>query len=37
VLRVLKQAETVSARIKKTRKPSNATIEQLDRGGKPRA
>jgi membrane dipeptidase len=30
VLRVLKQAEAVSARLKKTRKPSTATIEQLD-------
>ena len=37
VLRVLKQAELVSARLKKTRKPSTATIEQLDRGVKPRA
>jgi membrane dipeptidase len=37
VLRVLKEAEQVSARLKKTRKPSNATIEQLDRGVKPRA
>ena len=30
VLRVLKQAETVAARLKKSRKPSNATIEELD-------
>jgi membrane dipeptidase len=30
VLRVLKQAETVAARLQKTRQPSNATIEQLD-------
>jgi membrane dipeptidase len=30
VLRVLKQAEQVSARLKKQRKPSTATIEQLD-------
>jgi membrane dipeptidase len=37
VLRVLKQAEQVSARLKKTRKPSNATIEELDRGVKPKA
>jgi membrane dipeptidase len=37
VLRVLKQAEEVSARLKKTRPPSNATIEQLDRGVKPKA
>jgi membrane dipeptidase len=37
VLRVLKQAELVSARLKKTRKASNATIEQLDRGVKPKA
>jgi membrane dipeptidase len=33
VLRVLAQAERVSARIKKTRGPSQATIEQLDRPG----
>jgi membrane dipeptidase len=31
VLRVLAQAEKVAARLKKERKPSNATIEQLDR------
>jgi membrane dipeptidase len=37
VLRVLKQAEVVSARLKKTRKPSNATIEELDKGVRPRA
>jgi len=37
ILRVLKQAEDVSARLKKTRKPSTATIDQLDRGVKPRA
>jgi membrane dipeptidase len=37
VLRVLKEAEQVSARLKKTRKPSNATIEQLDHGAKPHA
>jgi membrane dipeptidase len=37
VLRVLKQAEQVSARLKKTRKPSNATIEQLDHGVRPKA
>ena len=30
LLRVLKQAETVSARLKKERPPSNKTIEQLD-------
>ena len=30
VLRVLAQAEAVSARLKKTRQPSNATIAQLD-------
>jgi membrane dipeptidase len=30
VLRVLKQAEQVAARLQKTRQPSNATIEQLD-------
>jgi membrane dipeptidase len=30
VLRVLKQAEAVSARLRKTRQPSTATIEQLD-------
>jgi len=37
VLRVLKQAEAVSARLKKTRKPSIATIEELDKGVRPRA
>jgi membrane dipeptidase len=37
ILRVLKQAEQVSARLKKTRKPSTATIEELDRGVKPKA
>jgi membrane dipeptidase len=31
VLRVLKQAEDVSARLRKTRKPSIATIQELDR------
>ncbi len=31
VLRVLRQAERVAARLQKTRKPSTATIEQLDR------
>ncbi len=31
VLRILKQAEEVAARLQKTRQPSNATIEQLDR------
>ena len=31
VLRVLAEAEKVSARLKKTTKPSNATIEELDR------
>ena len=30
VLRVLRQAEVVSARLKRERGPSNATIEQLD-------
>jgi len=30
VLRILKQAEEVAARLQKTRQPSNATIEQLD-------
>jgi hypothetical protein len=30
LLRVLKQAETVSARLKKERPPSNKTIQQLD-------
>jgi membrane dipeptidase len=34
VLRVLGEAEKVAARLKKTTKPSNATIEQLDRGEK---
>ena len=37
VLRVLRQAEVVATRLQKTRKPSNATIEQLDRGVKPKA
>jgi membrane dipeptidase len=37
VLRVLKQAEQVSAKLKQTRKPSNATIEALDKGAKPHA
>jgi membrane dipeptidase len=37
VLRVLKDNEAVSARLKKTRKPSNATIEELDRGVRPKA
>jgi membrane dipeptidase len=37
VLRVLKQAEAVSARLKKSRKPSQATIEQLDHGVRPKA
>jgi membrane dipeptidase len=37
VLRVLKQNELVAARLRKTRKPSIATIEQLDRGLKPKA
>jgi membrane dipeptidase len=37
VLRVLKQNEQVAARLQKSRKPSTATIEQLDRGLKPRA
>jgi membrane dipeptidase len=37
VLRVLKQNEQVAARLQKTRKPSIATIEQLDRGSKPKA
>jgi membrane dipeptidase len=37
VLRILKQAEVVSARLKKSRKPSQATIEELDRGARPKA
>lgn len=37
VLRILKQAEQVSAKLKQTRKPSTATIEQLDKGVKPHA
>jgi membrane dipeptidase len=36
VLRVLAQAEQVAARLQRTRGPSNATIEQLDRADKPR-
>jgi len=35
VLRVLAEAEKVSARLKKTSKPSTATIEQLDRKAVP--
>ena len=35
ILRVLKQAEQVAARLQKTRKPSTATIEQLDRRVQP--
>jgi membrane dipeptidase len=37
ILRALKQAETVAARLQKTRKPSQATIEQLDRAVRPKA
>jgi membrane dipeptidase len=37
ILRVLKEAEAVSARLKKTKKPSQATIEELDRGVRPKA
>jgi membrane dipeptidase len=37
VLRVLRENEKVAARLQKTRKPSTATIEQLDRGVKPKA
>jgi membrane dipeptidase len=37
VLRAMKQAETVSARLKRSRKPSQATIEVLDRGVRPKA
>jgi membrane dipeptidase len=37
VLRVLKETEAVAARLRKTRKPSNATIEELDKGIRPRA
>jgi membrane dipeptidase len=36
VLRVLAQAELVAARLQRTRGPSTATIEQLDRAAKPR-
>jgi membrane dipeptidase len=36
VLRVLAQAEQVAARLQRTRGPSNATIEQLDRAPAPR-
>ncbi len=35
VLRVLAEAERVSARLKRTTKPSTATIEQTDRGVRP--
>jgi hypothetical protein len=34
---VLKEAEAVSARLKKTKKPSQATIEELDRGVRTKA
>ena len=34
ILRVLAEAEKVSARLKASTKPSAATIEQLDRGAK---
>ena len=37
ILRVLKQAETVAAHLQKTRNPSSATIEEMDRGVKPKA
>ncbi|HEY4305149.1 MAG TPA: dipeptidase [Gemmatimonadaceae bacterium] len=37
ILRVLKQVELTAARLQKTRKPSNATIEALDRGVRPKA
>jgi membrane dipeptidase len=37
ILRVLAEAEKVSARLKKTRAPSTATIEQLDRAVPPAA
>ena len=37
ILRVFKQAETVAARLQKTRKPSQATIEALDKGVRPKA
>ena len=37
VLRALKQAETVSTRLRRTKKPSQATIEELDRGVRPKA
>ena len=32
MLRVLRRAEQAAARLQKSRAPSNATIEQLDRG-----
>jgi membrane dipeptidase len=37
VLRVLKQVEATAARLRKTRQPSNATIDVLDRGVRPKA
>jgi len=37
ILRVLKEAEAMSVRLKKTKKPSQATIEELDRGVRPKA
>jgi hypothetical protein len=33
-MRVLAEAERVSAKLRSTTKPSTATIEQLDRGAK---
>jgi membrane dipeptidase len=36
ILRVLKQVEATATRLQKTRQPSNATIEELDRGVRPR-
>ena len=37
ILRVLAQTEQVAARLQRTRGPSNATIEALDRGTKPKS
>ena len=37
VLGVLKQVEATAARLQKSRQPSNATIDVLDRGVRPKA
>jgi hypothetical protein len=37
ILRVLTQVEQVAARLQRTRQPSNATIDALDRGTRPKS